>query len=1844
MKARNIKHWVSGALAATLVASSVLATPIYAASPAGLTGIDQAKAQAILDSLSPEQRKALEQLTAKPSNTIDPSINTEDSKLTNIIVEFKQSPAAVAVLNKSLLGRSLSRSTAESLVSQSHEQFKAFINKLKVTKSEQAFAANLITINREYTDAMNGVSMTLPGTAVKELLKSGLVKKIWKDGIIKLPEEQLKINTSDGSSTNELKGTQGVAGISTRMADSVPYIGVDKLHEENITGKGVKVGVLDTGIDYNHPDLTGAYKGYRAAAGVDPKSIDPASVKGWDFIDNDADPMETTMQDWIDAGKPGLGEDYATAHGTHVSGTIAGQKNNNVDYAVMGIAPDADLYVYRVLGPSGSGEDSGVIAGIDKAIKDDMDVINLSLGSKVNDPLNPSSVAINNAMLQGVVSVIAAGNDGPNAGTLGSPGASALAITVGASDVPVSVPTVTASVYSADLGGAQPPIIDPEDETELPPATSEPGSESEQTFASDQAIETEQLSVSNAVYGLKLFAKDFKDQIGDLQGKEFEVVYAGLGYEEDFADIDVTGKIALISRGELAFVDKIANAVKAGAAAIIIYNNTDGLVPDYLGEHSNFIPTFQMLKADGEGIKNMKNPSLKFENVDQSVSGGDQLADFSSRGPVAGTNDIKPDLVAPGVSVFSTYPVFMNDPEHASNYDIAYTRMSGTSMATPHVAGIAALILQQHPDYTPFDVKTALMNTSVDLKKEYSVHEVGAGRVDAYRAVHADTSVRVLDSTLNVENDQYVEVEDITGSMNFGSLYTENGASSSASKNLRIENRGTDTKTYLLSTKYKPANGSLSLDVPASITLSPGESKDFTAVLNVSDQTLNSRYEGYLQLVNSSNSEDKFQLPFVARVTDKGIDFIQMDPPSVTNDTPYHQFYSLFTLLEFNLKSPMEYFDIILKDSSGNALGTLGTFDAVGTQPGLDYYIPNGFKGYVYPFTDNGVAETARFVPEGTYTLEMIANDSEGTTYTKNNVVVVDNQGPDIQMTLNDQPLTPSVVEVDDSMLTDETLDGKTIHGVWVHGSVHDDSVDILNQAGYDLKQNSSTVAYYEYDLPMYSGFLKIEDNGSFRFGVTPEEYETEPYQLRLFGFDMASAASPVTGNKLTFIKKGSTYATNSFDKKSVQLGDSITMTLNVTNATQFAGGKFVVENDFLDNLVLDSVKVNPAFQALAESKGATVDVKEPEETEYSTAFEANLSGENFAGLEGSFPFLDVTYKVVDDSFYYKKKNINVTDFSTHQVNESDPVVTPVFNLEDFDFISKHSRLYGYIGPEAFLVNGEFLDAQKYDFSKIKIEVYAESESGERYEATVGETGEYNITGIPATDRPLKVYMKTPGHTTLFRQIALSKEVNGELYGVQSGLNLGISVAGDINGDQVVDIYDMELAAADYGSSNPRSDINQDGIVNDTDVNFIINNFMQAGENSDPAIVPQEKIGNKDLNYFLNQIKIHGNNNNGGGSTSGSTSPILTPSTGTTITADQLSKATNGKVSIAVSPDKDIKLPVNAGELLKDNVLELHSDQVSVVIPSSVLKALTKAAGAEAANGSIVFRFAPDEQMKAGTPSEQGLSLKMAGTAYGLELYFKKSTGEKVVLPSFPEQVQVTISYPEQGLQSTLLGLYYWNEKSGQWEYVGGDVDAASHKVQASLSHFSKYAILEYNKSFSDLGAIHWANKAVTELAAKHIVSGQSEVLFAPKAQTTRAEFASFIARALKLDTSAASVPFTDVKSDAWYSGAVAAAYKAGLIQGVSEASFAPNKPITREEMAVLAVRAYEWSHKSNTASNDAAFTDASSISAWAVASVGKSSNLGIMQGQKNGQFIPKASASRAETAQTIYNLLKALQ
>ncbi|MGV2940566.1 S8 family serine peptidase [Mesobacillus sp. LC4] len=1385
------KNLITGALAAGLMISATIPFNVMAEKPR----VTVEEAERILNSLSNEQREALQQLEVGPGFIISPEVNTKTPELVDVIVEFSQAPAKVEVKKAALKGKKLALGTAKDKVEQSHKEFKEHVKALKIKRSGTLYDPSSIEIKREYKNAFNGVSMSLPGTAVEELLQSGAVKRIWSNA-------QVQLEFPNGEQQK----------ITPKMADSIPQIGVDKLHDEGITGEGIKVGVLDTGLDYTHPDLTDSYKGYRGQEGIDPKSVDPSSVKGWDFINNDADPMETTYSDWKGTKNPEYnysGGAYYTSHGTHVSGTIAAQKQNSVDYAVKGVAPDVDLYGYKVLGPYGTGQTDGVLAGIDKAVADGMDVINLSLGAGVNDPLYPTSVAINNAMLSGVVSVVAAGNAGPNEKTLGSPGTSAFGITVGASDAAMSIPSFKGS-------------------------------------AGDLNFEN-----------MKLLAKNFTDNLKDLEGKSYPLVFAGLGKPEDFNGQDLIGKIALIERGELTFEAKVQNAKNAGAMAVIIYNNEEGEIPVYIGENTKYIPTFQLSKADGEYLKGMIDASIMFNQLSSIKTEGDSLADFSSRGPVNSSYDIKPDLVAPGVSIFSTYPEYMNSPEEGIDFTAAYARLNGTSMATPHVAGVAALILQEQPGIDPFAVKAALMNTADDLKSDYSVYEVGTGRVDAYQAVHSDVAFKVVDKTDHIENGEYVEVEDLTGSLSFGNHYIDGGDVQNSRK-INVMNKGTQTKSFKAEIEYHQARegvqdgleNKIKVNVPATFSVAAGEMKAIEAAITIPQDAELGRYEGYIHFTNEANPEESYQVPFAIRVTDKGIAYAEPLSPSVSNDTPFHQYYAPGTHFAFKFKSPMERFDLIVKDAkTGEAVGVIGSYDATNAVPDREYLIFFGHRGLAYPFTGDKkqpIADYIHKLPEGEYVLDLISTDQDGKTYHSESVGVVDNTPPKVELDIE-----PGVTEVNDSMLTEE--DGT--RALWVHGKVTDTTVDLLQERGFDYTQKSNTVGYYENGLAFIMGFLRLADNGDTKFGVLPEEYGTKPYQLGLMPWDIATAADSLGSPKYVFLKEGTGYATSRFNKESAQLNDEITVTLDLNNVKKMVSGSLNIDL-FIDTMEFQHVKVNEEFEKLAAEQGAEVKLDEPVVGNNTVKVGASLEGQGFEGISGDTPFLDVTFKLIDDTFSSKSLGVRLKELTYQEQGKAELTKIPAYGLTSFKVISKHSRLSGNISPEAFLTEGGWID-RKYDLTKLNLKVYAKGKDGSIYPANLDDRGLYEVI-VPA-GVSYTIFTEIPGHLTQVKNVMGGIQVNDEYRGIYWRDNPGKNLAGDVTGDQIIDIRDLKEVVNHYGEKNPDNvnlDLNQDGMVDETDVRFIEKNFMSKGQAAGKGAQPMATIGKKGLKDFLNMIGL----------------------------------------------------------------------------------------------------------------------------------------------------------------------------------------------------------------------------------------------------------------------------------------------------------------------------------------------------------------------------------------------------
>ncbi|WP_308635779.1 S8 family serine peptidase [Paenibacillus silvisoli] len=740
---RSLLHKSLSIATVSVLAGSLVTTSLPAAhaAPREKTFITKEGLQAVTRMLQHSKPEA--GINASPGEAyISDAIDTASAKETKVIIQLNGQPAAVGMYAAKLGFTTLAAEASEANVQSEQSAF---------VRSAQASSIPF-QVNRSFDTVLNGMEITIRADLIPQLAKLPGVKAIHPN-VIYYPIDE----------PDSYQGS--IAGPSDFDTVPLEQIGVLKAWDRGLTGKGLKVGVLDTGIDYLHPDLKENYV-----------------EGGYDAINLDDDPYEDLPLEEF--------EGTGSIHGTHVSGTIAGTASNPTSERVQkGVAYEADLYAYKVLGPEG-GTSSQVIDGIEHAVDDKMDVINLSLGSDLEkDPNSPDSIAVNNAVLAGVVAVVANGNAGGGNQyyySMGSPAASQMAISVGA-------------------------------------VTSD-GNRVEGTVRSE--VGTEAYDTKMSLMSWTTDEDDFNTMFGN---NPIPGVYVGLGTSNDYEGLepaDLADKIVFISRGLISFEEKVKSAAKHGAKAAVIFNgnfsSSNPNVPDlseeipsrdgpigpvsFLGDGYDFIPAFEMPGKMGRALaRQMKahpDQTLQFtmRNDFETVAvAGDRMADFSSRGPNSdGNYGIKPDLSAPGVQVFSTIPAYGQvNPD--ANYDKAYAKLSGTSMATPHVAGLALLIKQAHPDWTPTDIRAALANTAEEIHDEngtlYDVYSQGAGRVNVMNAIDTRAIMESMDEiTLHDEEMNPILMPSEGSSVSFGMMSP--GAKEAVKKPLRVKNLSDESVTY----------------------------------------------------------------------------------------------------------------------------------------------------------------------------------------------------------------------------------------------------------------------------------------------------------------------------------------------------------------------------------------------------------------------------------------------------------------------------------------------------------------------------------------------------------------------------------------------------------------------------------------------------------------------------------------------------------------------------------------------------------------------------------------------------------------------------------------------------------------------------------------------------------------------------------------------------------------------------------------------------------------------------------------------------------------------------------------
>lgn len=557
-----------------------------------------------------------------------------------------------------------------------------------------------------YRFAANGFAANLTHDQVEQLRANSEVVAVYKNEILK----------TQSNSSHKFIGLTDEGGAWLR----------------GYTGEDVVIGVLDTGVNPENLAFADVPTPANGATGdLIPYGPVPASFTGSgcefgnnEFNENDGDFTCNNKLIKADYFVQGWGEDNlatteflsardSDGHGSHTASTAAGNYGVAADINgefrgdITGMAPRARVAVYKVCwqsdvdGPDQDDDpDAGCasadsMAAIDQAVADGVDVINFSIGGSSTSFGGPDDLAFLRAADAGVWVATSQGNSGPGAGTTGTPSGVPWITAVGAAQddqlfgtgLEVSAPTSVADTFAALEGGGAVSIED----------------------------------------------------TGTISSDVVPVLPAdGCAAITNTAAVD--GEIALVIRGGCGFLDKYNNAAAAGASAIVVYN--DGTSPTRIDpismggfDGSETIPGVMIgfndgdaiaaAHAAGDAVTGLLSPEISIPQVDR-------IAGFSSRGPNGGAPDIiKPDIAAPGVEILAAGSAQPNAHARSGNFAV----LSGTSMASPHVAGLFALLKQAHPDWSPAMARSAIMTTArQNLRKTFQDRaadpfDIGAGAV-----------------------------------------------------------------------------------------------------------------------------------------------------------------------------------------------------------------------------------------------------------------------------------------------------------------------------------------------------------------------------------------------------------------------------------------------------------------------------------------------------------------------------------------------------------------------------------------------------------------------------------------------------------------------------------------------------------------------------------------------------------------------------------------------------------------------------------------------------------------------------------------------------------------------------------------------------------------------------------------------------------------------------------------------------------------------------------------------------------------------------------------------------------
>ena len=580
-------------------------------------------------------------------------------------------------------------------------------NKLINTISKKVLGEKL-DVRYQFTYLTNAVSVNVPFGALAEIAKLDGVKTVFLMPVY----DKCVVNDID-------------------TATAADMIGVPSIWEDlGYTGTGMKIAIVDTGLDLDHPSFAAAPEMNENSLTVEDieavlsklnatKLYPAATAEALHYSDKIAFAFN-----YVDENlKASHDYDNQGDHGSHVAGIAAANKTEGT--SVVGVAPDAQVVIMKVFGANGGAYQDDLMAAIEDALLLDVDVINMSLGAT-------SGFSSEDPEIDAIYSRVEYFD----------------------TDLAISAGNETQSSYGNMWGTDQNSTAHPDSAVVSSPSTW--GGAFSIASAENTHVVSTFFTLGEKGYGyydaLGLYV-DFRS----LAGQELEyVMIPGLGEASDFEGLDVAGKIAVIKRGSINFSLKLYNAEQAGAIGAIIYNNEPGTIYLQMANEdgslndgvSGTVPCASVSMETGAALAAAENKKLVISAVDGPVESPEagQMSLFSSWG-VTPTLEMKPEITAIGGNMFSCYD------------DGQYGIMSGTSMSAPQLAGVAALVLQylaeEYPDLADAEERNVahalLMSTakpviSATSGVEASPRQQGAGLVDAAAALAAEAYLAVRGS------------------------------------------------------------------------------------------------------------------------------------------------------------------------------------------------------------------------------------------------------------------------------------------------------------------------------------------------------------------------------------------------------------------------------------------------------------------------------------------------------------------------------------------------------------------------------------------------------------------------------------------------------------------------------------------------------------------------------------------------------------------------------------------------------------------------------------------------------------------------------------------------------------------------------------------------------------------------------------------------------------------------------------------------------------------------------------------------------------------------------------------